>query len=118
MDYTFKAPSLATITDALLVLQASGLVGANSGPSDMLGPLSVNDAQGNSLFRYGVGRAAVTVTGMDGQPMTIPAAGEAGWFYIAIRTDVQPSAIPFDPAALGLIATTADESATVVGRWF
>jgi hypothetical protein len=49
--------------------------------------------------------------------MTIPAAGEAGMFYIAIRTDVQPSDIPFDPAALGLIATTPDESAAVLGVW-
>jgi len=117
MDYTFKAPSIAVITDALAALQASGLVGANSGPSDMLGQLSVDDAQGNRLFRYGVGRAAMTVTGMDGKPMTIPAAGEAGMFYIAIRTDVQPSDIPFDPAALGLIATTPDESAAVLGVW-
>lgn len=118
MDYTFKAPSRATITDALAALQASGLVGANSGPSDMLGPMRYVDAKGNMLFRYGMGRAAVTVTGMDGKPMTIPAVGEAGMFYIAIRTDVQPPDIPFDPATLGLIATTPDESAAVLGGWF
>jgi hypothetical protein len=117
MDYTFKAPSLAVIGNALAALQASGLVGANSGPSNMLGALSVNDANGNMLFRYGVGRAAVTVTGMDGHPMTIPAAGDPGMFYIAIRTDVQLSEIPFDPAALGLIATTSEESAAVLGVW-
>jgi|GEM_PF-6097309 len=115
MDYTFKAPSLAVIGNALAALQASGLVGANSGPSDMLGSMSVDDAQGSPLFRYGVGRAAVTVTGMDSQPMTIPAAGEASMFYIAIRAaDV---AIPFNPAALGLIATTPEESAAVLGVW-
>jgi hypothetical protein len=54
---------------------------------------------------------------MDGQPMPIPASGEASMFYIAIRTDVQPSEIPFDPAALGLIATTSEESAAVLGVW-
>lgn len=115
MDYTFKAPSLATITDALLVLQASGLVGANSGPSDMLGPFSVDDAQGNPLFRYGVGRAAVGATAPDGGKVTIPAIGEPDMVYIAIRAD--DVAIPFDPAALGLIATTAEESAAVMGVW-
>jgi len=117
MDYTFKAPSLAVIGNALAALQASGLVGANSGPSNMLGQMLVDDAQGNPLFRYGMGRAAVTVPGMDGGPMTIPAAGDIGMFYIAIRTDVQPSEIPFDPAALGLIATTSEESAAVLGVW-
>ena len=117
MDYTFKASSLAVIGNALAALQASGLVGANSGPSDMLGSLSVNDAHGSPLFRYGIGRAALTVTGMDGAPMPTPAVGEPGMFYIAIRTAVQPSAIPFDPAALGLIATPPAESAAVLGVW-
>ena len=117
MDYTFKAPSLAVIGGALAALQALGLVGKNSGLSNMLGQMLVDDAQGNPLFRYGMGRAAVTVLGMDGGPMTIPAAGDPGMFYIAIRTDVQLSEIPFDPAALGLIATTLEESAAVLGVW-
>ncbi|CAB4219438.1 hypothetical protein UFOVP1619_39 [uncultured Caudovirales phage] len=115
MDYTFKAPSLAVIGNALAVLQASGLVGANSGPANMLGPFSVDDAKGNILFRYGVGRAAVGATAPDGSKITIPAIGEPDMVYITIRAD--DVAIPFDPAALGLIATTAEESAAVLGVW-
>lgn len=115
MDYTFKATSLAVIGNALAALQASGLVGADSGPANMLGALSVNDAKGNILFRYGVGRAAVGATAPDGGKITIPGAGDPGMVYIAIRAD--DVAIPFDPAALGLIATTPEESAAVLGVW-
>lgn len=118
MDYTFKAPSLAIIGKALAALQASGLVGANSGQSDMLGPLLQVDANDVHLFRYGMGMAAITYTMPDGAVITRPAIGEPGMFYVAIRTDVPPSAIPFDAAALGLIATTPNESAAVLGGWF
>lgn len=115
MDYTFKASSLAVIGNALAALQASGLVGANSGPANMLGPMSVDDAKGNPLFKYGVGRASSSGVGPDGSKITIPGAGDPGMFYIAIRADAV--AIPFDPAALGLIATPPAESAAVLGVW-
>jgi len=115
MDYTFKAPSLAVIGNALAALQASGLVGKDSGPSDMLGPLSVDDARGAPLFRYGIGRGPTSADSPDGKPVTIPGAGDPDMIYIAIRAPAV--AIPFDPAALGLIATTAEESAAVLGVW-
>jgi len=115
MDWTYKAASLTVIAKALAALQASGLVGADSGPANMLGPLSVDDAQGNPLFRYGVGRAAVGATAPDGSKVTIPAIGEPNMVYIAIRAPAVD--VPFDPAALGLIATTPDESAAVLGVW-
>jgi hypothetical protein len=117
MDYTFKAPSLAVLAQALAVLQQSGLVGANAGPSDMLGPAFQADANGAILFRFGTGRPAVDFAPPDSPAISMPAVGEVGMFYIAIRTDVPPSAIPFDPAAVGLIATSAEESAAVLGVW-
>jgi len=103
------------IAKALAALQASGLVGTNSGPANMLGPFSVDDAQGNPLFRYGVGRAAVGATAPDGGKITIPAIGEPGMVYIAIRAPAVD--VPFDPTRLGLIVTTPDESAAVLGVW-
>ena len=102
MDYTYKAASLSAISAALT---AAGDIS----PDNMLGSMSVNDAAGNLLYRYGVGRAAVTVTGMDGAPMTIPAIGEDGMFYIAVRVEVDP--------AYGLTITTPEESAEVLGVW-
>lgn len=117
MDYTFKAPSLAVLETALAALQQSGLVGPNAGPNNMLGTLSVADAGGNILFRYGVGRAAFSATMPDNSVVTMPGAGDPAMFYVAIRADVPPSDIPFDPAALGLVATSAEESEAVLGVW-
>ena len=117
MDYTFKAPSLADLGAALTALQQAGLVGAADRPNNMLGSLSVNDANGFVLFRYGVGRPASTATAPDGSTISLAAIGDPAMFYVAIRTDVPPSAIPFDPTTLGLIATTPDESAAVLGVW-
>ena len=102
MDYTYKAASLAAISAALT---AAGDIS----PDNMLGSMSVNDAAGSLLYRYGVGRSAMTVTGMDGSPVTIPAIGEDGMFYIAVRVAIDP--------AYSLTPTTPEESAAVLGVW-
>lgn len=117
MDFLFKAPSLSVIGSALAALQASGLVNSDGGPANMLGALCVNDAKGNALFKYGIGRSAISAIGPDGGAVTIPGAGVVGMFYIAIRADIEAKDVPFDPIALGLIAVSASESAEVLGVW-
>ena len=121
-EYRLQATSLATVAAALAAIQAAGLVGANDGPDNMLGPLSVVDSANPVnpnyvLFRYGVGSAASTATMPDGSTYTTPARGSVGTFYIAIRTVIAPAALPMDPTALGLAWSDPSESAAVLGVW-
>jgi hypothetical protein len=121
-EYRLQATSLATLAAALAAIQAAGLVGADAGPDNMLGPLSIVDSANPVnpnyvLARYGVGSAASMVIMPDGSSYTTPARGVVGTFYIAIRTVVAPAALPMDPAALGLAWSDPSESAAVLGVW-
>jgi len=52
-----------------------------------------------------------------GEPVTYPATGLPGWWYVHVRADIPPEALPADPAAWGFVATSPEESAAVLGVW-
>lgn len=115
-DYRFKTSDLAGALAAVEALRTLAILGYNDGPDNMLGDV-INDAEGNPVLRARRGSAAYTVTGPDADTVTVPARGDRGLWYLAIRTRIAPSDIPFDPATYGLRACDADESASVLGAW-
>lgn len=119
-DYRYRFPlaGLALAVDAFAALRAGGLLPPDGLPENMLGdPISLN---GEMVARGRAGRAAVDTTDPDtGSAVTIPAIGDPAMVYVHIRSSTAPSELPpgFDPAAYGLVATTAEESAAVLGVW-
>ena len=63
------------------------------------------------------GTAARTVTSGDGVPVTVPARGDPGYWYVHVRADITPDMLPADPLTWGFEAVTAEESAAVLGVW-
>lgn len=116
--YRFPAVGLALAADAFTALRAAGLLPPNGLPENMLGdPLLLNGAE---VARGRQGRAAVDTTDpIAGEAMHIPAVGDPTMIYVHIRSETPPEALPagFTPATFGLIATTATESAVVLGVW-
>lgn len=119
-DYRYRFPvaGLALAADAFSALRAAGLLAAEGLPENMLGdPVLLNGAL---VTRGRAGRAAVEYTdGDSGELVQLPAAGDPDFVYIHIRSEVPPSDLPasFSPAAYGLVETTPEESAAVLGVW-
>jgi len=119
-DYRFKfrVADLDLALEAMVVLRLAGIL-TTEHPINMLG--EPRGAQGQivteeeALFRGSRGTLAVTTP--DG---VIPAKGDTGWFYIHIVSTVSPDVAlaELDPADFGLEATTAAESAEVLGEWW
>ena len=112
-DYRFKVPALADAAAALAALQAAGLVSPGDAPVNMLGcPVVVTVGGLDVTIRAARGRPARdTVVG------TLPAAGDPAFWYLAVRTEVPPGDVPFDPTTLGLVPCDPAESAAVLGVW-
>ena len=108
-DYLFSSPTLADLGAALQALQAAGLVETGDVPENMLGdPQTVT-----------INGPVDPVTHLPAQiPLIIRAKQDGnGVWHVAVRTVVPPSAVPFDPATLGLTADTPATSAAVLGSW-
>lgn len=103
-DYRLKFPvtGLATALQAIAALQSAGLLGAGDIPDNMLG-----DPRDNSGAI-----ASSNITWMGRQGTTDPS-----YYYIHIRATVDPTTLPFDPATFGLVPSTVQESADVLGVW-
>jgi hypothetical protein len=124
-DYRFKFPltGLSLALEALAALRAANIITSGKLPDNMLG--TPRDAAGVAIvdgsdpaFRGGPGRAAISYTDPDTQQVIdVPAAGDPGYWYVAIRSTTPPSDVPFDPTTYGLIPCDADESAAVLGVW-
>lgn len=123
-DYRFRFP-VAGIAQALggfAALRAAGVMPADGLPANMLGdPLDVAGAlvmpdAGGELsgvaFRGRRGSAAIV-----SKDWTIPARGDTGYFYIHIRSTIDPATLPVSPAAFGLETVSAEESAAVLGAY-
>lgn len=63
------------------------------------------------------GTAARTFAAHGGAPVTVPARGDPGFWYVHVRADITPDALPADPLTWGFEAVTAEESAAVLGVW-
>jgi hypothetical protein len=121
-DYNFRFPiaGLPLALTAMLGLQAYGLLDAGDIPPNMLG--DPRDQDGNIVasapaFVGRPGTAASSYVDMNGTTVTIPAKGDLGFYYIAIRAMVDPTTLPFDPTVFGLTPSDPDESAAVLGVW-
>ena len=78
----------------------------------------VDSASGSVAWKGKPGAAASSYTDPDThQAVDVPARGDPAFYYIHIRSDVPPSALPFDPAAFGLVPSDPIESAAVLGVW-
>jgi hypothetical protein len=118
--FKFTLASLPQALTALTALRQIGLVGAGDIPQNMLG--DPRDTQGNVVttapaFVGRQGIPASSYTDPQGTIITIPAKGDPGCWYVAIRTQVDPSTLPLNPADYGLETCPADESAAVLGVW-
>lgn len=113
--YHFPLTGVALAADAFTAWCAGGLLAADAPPDNMLGePILLN---GTQIACGRAGRPAVAFTDADtGAAITIPAAGDADFIYIHLRSEL---ALPagFAPAAYGLVATDPAESAAVLGVW-
>lgn len=116
-EYTFRFPAagLALALDALDALREIGVLEADR-PANMLGER--RDQAGAIVPSHAAwrgSRGSLAVTTPDG---VIPAKGDPDWFYINVRSLTPPEALgDFDPADYGFVATTAEESAEVLGVW-
>lgn len=119
-DYRYKFPTvgLTKAVEALNVLRTAGLLGAEALPENMLGDTI---RLGGAVVAKGrTGRPAFSyVDELTGQTVNVLAQGDPNMTYIHIRSSTDPTELPadFSPAAFGLIATTPEESATVLGVW-
>lgn len=122
MDYRFKFPitGLAKALEAMAELRTAGLLGKGNLPQNMLGDLrdtSGNAVSANAAWAGRPGRAAYTYTDTyTNKQISVPAAGDPGYYYIHIRAE-GVSSLPFDPSAYGLVASDPTESAAVLGVW-
>jgi hypothetical protein len=119
-DFRFRflatPEAMATALGALEALREAGAwVGSNGAPMNMLGePIpgmpGVNGKLGCAAYSYleeGVGPL-----------ITVPAVGDPNYYYVAIRTTVDPSTVPPGlPEEFGLEAVDAATSAAVLGVW-
>ena len=141
-DYLFSAPNLNDIAAALVALRDAGLVGAGDVPDNMLGdPVTIQvPGQPDPMtipvpgqpdpatqlatattitIRARQGRAASSyVDPGTGLTVQVPGDGDPALWYVAVRTTVPPSAVPFDPTTLGLTPVDPATSAAVLGTWF
>lgn len=118
-DYLFSAPTLADAGAALAALQAAGLVGAGDVPQNMLGDpqqITVNDHAVTVRARQGWAASSYTDP-VSHQLVVVAGAGVVGTWYLAVRTLVPPSQVPFDPTTMGLTPTDPATSAAVLGVW-
>lgn len=100
-DYRFRFDNVGRALDALAALRAAGVLPADQMSGNMLG--APMDEDGDPCARD--------------DAAFFGAFGPDDMWHIAIRSDVGPNAIPFDPVTYGLIAETAEESAAVLGVW-
>jgi hypothetical protein len=130
-DYRFKTTNLPLALLAIDALRDAGVLSPDGAPVNMLGDLLPDrpDLRGRQ------GRAGAWVTPTEAVPVRdqmtgeasgetavpppyfVPALGEAGAWYIAIRSEVPPETLPLDPAQFGLLPVSAEESADVLGVW-
>lgn len=115
--YKFPVSDLPQALTALAALDAAGLH-----PDNMLGdPRSASGAVvldlKQAVWRGGQGQAAYTYTDLSGATVSVPAQGDPSYFYIAARADLDPTLLPFDLGAYGLVQTAPAESASVLGVW-
>lgn len=123
-DYRFKfaTADLALALGALSALREAGTLANGGLPDNMIGdPM---DATGQPVPREGAAwfgrRGAAAVTFPDpggGGDITVPQRGDPGSFYVHIRSIVAPGDLGLNPAEFGLIPTSVDESAIVLGVW-
>ena len=130
-DYLFSAPNLNDIAAALVALRSAGLVGVGDVPDNMLGdpvtiqvpgqpdPVTQLATVTTITIRARQGRAASSyVDPGTGLTVQVPGDGDPALWYVAVRTTVPPSAVPFDPTTLGLTPVDPATSAAVLGTWF
>lgn len=101
-DYRFRFTDLSLALDALAELRTAGILPAGEAcPANMLGePI---DANGDACaIADAVCRAAQDAEGV---------------WHIVIRSEVPPTAIPFDPAGYGMVPESAEDSAAILGVW-
>jgi hypothetical protein len=119
-DYRYRFPlaGLLLAAEAFTALRLVGVLPPDGLPDNMLGePVLLNGAV---ITAGRAGRAALEYTDPDTEQLVqLPAAGDPAFVYVHIRSLVQPEQLPagFDPAAFGLVATSPDESAAVLGVW-
>jgi hypothetical protein len=130
-DYRFKTTNLPLALLAIDALRDAGVLSQEGVPQNMLGdPLP---GRPDLLGRQG--RAGGWVTPTEPAPVRdpvtseasgetavpppyfVPAVGEPGAWYFAIRSEVPPETLLVDPALFGLVAVGAEESAEVLGVW-
>jgi len=121
-DYRFKFPlaSLSQALTAIAALRQFGLIGTGDIPQNMLGDARAADGSVVTTapaFLGRTGTAATSYTDPNGQTVTVPAKGDPGYWYVAIRAPVDPATLPINPANYGLLPCSADESAAVLGVW-
>jgi hypothetical protein len=115
-DYTYSFPQsgLALALGGFAALRAVGLLGAGQVPTNMLG--TARDAAGNPAVTNADGTSTAAWCGEPGG-----AGGtDPTHFYIAIRAMVSPTQLAeagVNPGTYGLVATSAAESAAVLGVW-
>lgn len=123
-DYRFKfaADSLPDALEALEALRAAGTIADGSLPDNMLGdPMDAGGlaaSRGDAVWFGRRGAAAVTFPDAGGgDDITVPQKGDPDRFYVHVRSIVAPADLGLDPAEFGLVATSAEESAVVLGVW-
>jgi hypothetical protein len=122
-DYLFKFPlaSLTTALEALTALRSANIIVDGDIPTNMLG--DPRDASGNVVTSGPafVGRLGIAATSYidpsTQQSVAVSARGDPDYWYVAIRSDVDPSSIPFDPSSYGLQTCDPTENAAVLGVW-
>ncbi len=76
-------------------------------------------ALGERRARNMIGPLPARAAVMDGKVELLPAVGEPGWHYAAVRTQRDPAEVlaNVDLAAFGVVVATRDEVEPVCGVW-
>jgi len=121
-DYRFRFTDLARALGAIAALRTAGILSAGELPANMLG--TQRDAAGKwtadsdkVAFCGEHGRPGGTFIDDNGDPQSFEAVGDPAYWYIHVRSVVDPRTIPFDPASFGLEVSDPAESASVLGVW-
>jgi hypothetical protein len=111
-DYRYKTTNLPLALQALAALRAAGVLAPEGAPFNMLGEPLPDDPTVRGRRGWGG-----WLSDKSGEQFYVTPVGDPAAWYFAIRSEVPPSAVPFDPAAYGLQPVSAEESAAVLGVW-
>ena len=118
LTYSFPISGLATALGGLAALQAAGVLADGTTIANEIGDAYAAD--GTPATTAANGNSNMAFRGKPGDPSTTPPT-DPTQMYVAFRaTDTQATQVAgagIDPATYGLVVTTPQESAAVLGVW-